>query len=221
MMMLAGPIGYSPAIGAEELWDWRELGVSPAGRIEEYSSAGLTDAWQFEGWETEEPLEELLGSIVVGGGYSISGQSPGGYAWLTSTDHDSAWARYVAESNALRGLSPEGLPLASRGDGMQRSTSPEAAGDVARGIVAVLRSGSLEYGPVWMEFTRRWREGPAEEPVGVSEVPSPRNYSLMAGGFRPVVAFAMAEPATVPEPGSLLLGAMGIAAAALLRKRSR
>ncbi len=220
MCGLAGPIGYAASNAEDSTADWRQFGVGPAGRIEELAGSGITEAWQFELWETETPIEELLSGLVVVGGYSLPTSSPSGYSWGSSSDHDSAWAQYVAASNALRGLSPEGLPLTSgtTGASATRSAAVSARGDRQ---LSFLRAGSMER-VSWSDFLQSLAvpSTSAVAPVAAS-MPMSRTYRLAAYSPAPAATFAMAEPAPVPEPGSIVLGALGLVAASVLRRRAR
>jgi hypothetical protein len=217
----AGPIGFAAENGEDGTAEWRQFGAVPAGRIEEITSSGITEAWQFELWETDAPIEELLSGVVVVGGYSIPTPAPITYNWGSSSDHDSAWAQYVAASNALRGLNAEGLPLANGTTGTS-ATRRAATYERGDGRISFLRAGSMDQVLIWSEFL----QGPAVPlasavpPVAASLSVS-RSYRLAGNPAAPFAAFAMAEPAPVPEPGSLVLGAIGLLAASVLRKRQQ
>jgi hypothetical protein len=78
----------------------------------------------------------------------------------------------------------------------------------------------MEYALAWSELMES--PGlPADSAVPpiAAVIPASRSYRLAGNPAAPLAAFAMAEPAPVPEPGSLILGALGLLAASLLRKR--
>lgn len=212
ILIISGMTGFgAPILGwgwvEDDGGNWRQFGTAPAGRIEEVGG-GVMDAWQWDDWESDTPIEDMLAGLVVSGGYSIGWAPVATIASGSEANYESDWAAFVTASNAALGLGPDGLPLASR-----------AVVEMAGAPLAYLRDGSGDCGPGWVASLWGRGLGIAEAmPPVVAVLAATRTYRLSG---TPVAAFAMAEPATVPEPGSLILAAFGLAAAVFLRGQER